>query len=66
MSAKLATRDVLIIKIFWNRCCDIIISAHDIVNKILSCDSNSIFEQNILRTSTLFKDLTRNADFFES
>ena len=41
MSAKITTPD-LKTRIFWNNGYDIIISAHDITNKILSCDSNYI------------------------
>ena len=39
MSAKIATLALLEIKIFWNKGYDIIISAHDAINKILSSDS---------------------------
>ena len=42
MSAKIATQGLLKIKIFWNKGYDVIISVHDITNKILSRDSNSI------------------------
>ena len=37
MSAKFATVDLL--KVFWNKGYDIIISVHDVTNKILSLDS---------------------------
>ena len=39
MSAKIATLALLEIKVFWNKGYDIIISAHDAINKILSSDS---------------------------
>ena len=42
MSAKLATLAFLKIKLFWNRSYDVIISVHDVTNKILSCYSNYI------------------------
>ena len=42
MSAKLATLDLLKIKVFWNKGYDVITSVCDIINKILSCDSNYI------------------------
>ena len=42
MSAKMATPDLLKIKIFWNKGYDVIIYVHDITNKILSRDSNYI------------------------
>ena len=42
MPAKLATLGLLKIKVFWNKGYDIIVSVHDITNKILSPDSNYI------------------------
>ena len=42
MSAKLATLGLLEIKVAWNIVYDVIISAHDVTNKILSRDSNYI------------------------
>ena len=42
MSAKMATPGLLKIKIFWNKGYDVIISVHEVFNKILSCDSNYI------------------------
>ena len=38
MSAKLATVGLLKIKVFFNKGYDVIISVHDIINKILSHD----------------------------
>ena len=40
MSAKLATLGLLEIKVFRNKCYDVIISAYDVTNKVLSRDSN--------------------------
>ena len=40
----MATTGFLNIKTFWNRAYDIIISVHDVTNKILSHDSNYIVE----------------------
>ena len=40
ISAKMATPDLLAIKSFWRKVYDVIISVHDVTNKILSCDSN--------------------------
>ena len=40
MSAKMAAPGVLKIKGFWKKVYDVIISVHDVTNKILSCDSN--------------------------
>ena len=44
MPAKLATLGLLKIKVFQNKCYDAIIFVHDIINKILSCDSNYIVD----------------------
>ena len=44
MSAKMATPGLLKIKVFWNRGYDVIISVHDVTNKILSRDSNYIVD----------------------
>ena len=40
MSAKMATPGLLRIKVFWKNGFDVIISVHDLTNKILSRDSN--------------------------
>ena len=42
MSAKIATLGLLEIKIVWNKGYDILISAYDVANQILSDDSNYI------------------------
>ena len=39
MSEKLATLRLLRIKVFWNKGFEVIISVHDITNKVLSRDS---------------------------
>ena len=39
MSAKMATLDLPKIKVFWNKCYDVIISVHDVTIKISSRDS---------------------------
>ena len=44
MSAKMPTLDLLEIKAFWNKDYDVIISVHDITNKILSHDLNYIVD----------------------
>ena len=44
MSAKMATPVLLKIKIFWKYGYDVIISVHDVNNKILSRDSNYIID----------------------
>ena len=40
MSAKLASLGLLKIKVFWKKAYDVIFSVHDVINKILSHDSN--------------------------
>ena len=42
MPAKMATLDLLKMKVFWNKDCDAIICVHDVTNKILSRDWNYI------------------------
>ena len=42
MPAKLATLDLLEIKVFWNEIYDVIIFVYDDTNEILSRDSNYI------------------------
>ena len=44
MSAKMATLGFLEIKIFSNKGYDVIISAEDVINKILSNDSNYVVD----------------------
>ena len=44
MSAKMATLGLLKIKVFWNKGYDVIISVHDVTNKILLRDSNYIVD----------------------
>ena len=43
ISAKMATLG-LKMKVFWNKGYDVIISVHDVINKILSPDSNFIVD----------------------
>ena len=40
ISAKIVTPGLLKITVFWNKGYDVIISVHDVTNKILSRDSN--------------------------
>ena len=44
MSAKLATLGLVKIKLFWNKGYDVIISVHDVTNKVLSRNSNYIVD----------------------
>ena len=44
MSGKLATLDLLEIKVFWNKGYEVIIYVHEVINKILSNDSNHIVD----------------------
>ena len=43
-SAKLATTGFLINNLFWNKSYDVIISVHELINKISSRDSNDIVD----------------------
>ena len=40
MWTKLTTVGLVKIKVFWNKCYVVIITVHELTNKILSCDSN--------------------------
>ena len=40
ISAKMATSGLLKIIVFWNKCYDVIITAHDVTNKVFSRNSN--------------------------
>ena len=44
MSAKMATSGLLKIMVFWNKGYDVIIPVDDVINKILSLDSNYIVD----------------------
>ena len=44
MSAKMATPGLLKIKVFQNKDYDVIVSAYDVINKILSRDSDYIVD----------------------
>ena len=44
MSAKMATPDLLKIKVFWNKGYDVIICVHHVTRKILSGDSDYIVD----------------------
>ena len=69
MSAKMAALGLLKIKVFWIKGYDVIISVHDVTNKILSRDSNyikdvfmwpkfgnsSISSREVIITSTLYR-----------
>ena len=44
MSAKMATLGLFRNKVFWNKGYEVIISVHDVTNKILSRDSNYIVD----------------------
>ena len=44
MSAKITTPGLLKIRVFWNNGYDVIISVHDVTDKMLSRDSNNIID----------------------
>ena len=77
MSAKMATPGPLKVQVFLSEGYDVIISVQDIINKILSCDSNyivdvviwqkfvnySIFMREVIITSILWR-LHHKKQFF--
>ena len=78
MSAKLTTPDLLKITVFWIKVNVVIISDHNVTNKILSRDSNFIvnlsYDQSLVTLAFLweklsqpqfYKDLVRKNNFFE-
>ena len=42
MSTKMAVQGLLKIKLFWNKGYEVVVSSHDVTNKILSRDWNYI------------------------
>ena len=44
MSAKITTPGLLKVRVFWNNDYDAIITVHDLINKILSRNSNYIID----------------------
>ena len=44
ISAKMETLNLLKIIVFSNKCCDVLISVHEVTNKILSRESNYIVD----------------------
>ena len=48
ISARMATPGLLKIKVFWNKDYDVIVSGHDVTNKILSLNSNYIVDVAII------------------
>ena len=44
ISAKIVTPDLLKTTVFWNKDYDAIIPVHDVINKVLSRDSNYIVD----------------------
>ena len=76
ISAKMAIPGLLKITVFWNKGYDVIISVHDVTNKVLSCDSNYIVDVVVwpkfgnssismreVITTLIYKDLTRKTTF---
>ena len=48
ISARMATPGLLKVKVFWNKDYDVIVSGHDVTNKILSLNSNYIVDVAIV------------------
>ena len=61
MLAKMAALGLLKTKMFWNKGYDVIISAHDVTNKILSCDSfyivDVLFLPKFVNSSTSMREV---------
>ena len=60
ISAKLASLGLLEIKIFWDTVYEVIVSVHDITNKILLCDLNYIVDVVLLPTLAFDKSMTES------
>ena len=68
MSAKAATPGLLKLTVFWDKGYDVTIPVNDVINKILSPDSNYIvylFMWPKLSQPQIYKNLTRKTAFFE-
>ena len=67
MSAKIATLGPLKTKLFWNKNYDIIVSVHDIINKILSRDLHYFVDVIMCPKSgsftILMREVTRKTPF---
>ena len=57
ISAKLASLGLLEIKIFWDTVYEVIVSVHDITNKILLCDLNYTVDVVLLPTLAFDKSM---------
>ena len=55
MSAKMATSDLLKIKVFWNKVYDVIISDHDVT---FITDSNHIVDVSLVTVGFLWEKLS--------
>ena len=60
MPAKIATLDLLEVKLFWNKDCDATISVDDGTNKILSRDSNYIADVVMWPSFIVLNTVTRS------
>ena len=58
LSVKLATLVLSKIKLIWNKGYDVIISIHDVINKILSCGSNYVIEVVMVNLAFLYEKLS--------
>ena len=60
MSAKLATLGFLEIKAFWKNGCDVILSVHDVTNRILSGNLHDIVDvvQSLATLAFLWENLS--------
>ena len=59
ITVKLTIAGLLKIKLWWNKGFDVIVSVHDVTNKILSRDSNYIVNGVMGSWPQVYEDLTR-------
>ena len=64
ITVKLTIAGLLKIKLWWNKSFDVIVSVHDVTNKILSRDSNYIVNDVMGSWPQVYEDLTRKTNSF--
>ena len=64
ITVKLTIAGLLKIKLWWNKGFDVIVSVHDVTNKILSRDSNYIVNGVMGSWPQVYEDLTKKTNSF--
>ena len=64
ITVKLTIAGLLKIKLWWNKGFDVIVSVHDVTNKILSRDSNYIVNGAMGSWPQVYEDLTKKTNSF--